>query len=273
MKTYLFVWNPRRWTWHDIENDIQQVDTDGKCAVRWSCGNTKCIMPGDRMFLMKVGTEPKGIVATGFVTTHPFLDRHWSEENKGAFYIQADLEVLLNPDEEPILTVDILKNGRLTTQNWTPQASGIAVRPEIVDELEAVWFNFLATSEVRHNPFLPTKKQTQKTYTEGTPNQITLTKYERNPFARKACIKHHGLSCVACGFDFEQVYGDIGKDFIHVHHLTQVAKVGKLYAVDPINDLRPVCPNCHAMLHRRTQGSSIEELKSLLLTQQQIMEP
>ncbi|MCY7349119.1 MAG: EVE domain-containing protein [Cytophagaceae bacterium] len=269
MNTYLFVWNPKRWTWDDIEDDIQQVDIDGKCGVRWSCGNTKSIAPGDRMFLVKVGTEPKGIVAAGFVTTHPFPDKHWNGENKEAFYIQADLEVLLNPEEEPILTLDILKTSRLASQNWTPQASGISIRPELVDELEAVWFDFLATTKVRHNPFIPIKDQLQKTYTEGTPNQVTLTKYERNPFARKACIEHYGVSCTVCGFNFEQVYGDLGIDFIHVHHLTQVAKVGKRYAVDPINDLRPVCPNCHAMLHKRNEGVSVEILKSLMLTKKQ----
>lgn len=268
MNTYLLVWNPKRWSWHDLEDNIQQVDIDGKCPVRWSCGNTKSIVPGDRMFLMKVGTEPKGIIAAGFVSTHPFPDKHWSGENKGALYIQADLEVLLNPDEDPILTLDILKTGGLVAQNWTPQASGISIRPELVDELEAVWFDFLATSKVRHNPFLLTKEQTQKTYTEGTPNQVTLTKYERNPYARKACIQQYGLSCAVCSFNFEQVYGDIGKEFTHVHHMTHVAKVGKKYTVDPINDLRPVCPNCHAMLHRRKDGVSIEELKSLLLVKQ-----
>lgn len=269
MNTYLFVWNPKRWTWDDLEYDIQQVDTNGKCAVRWSCGNTKSIVPGDRMFLVKVGTEPKGIVAAGFVTTHPFPDKHWGRENKEAFYIQADLEVLLNPSEDPILTLDILKTGRLAAQNWTPLASGITIRAELVDELEAVWFDFLATSKVRHNPFVPTKEQAQKTYTEGTPNQVMLTKYERNPFARKACVKHYGLSCIVCGFNLEQVYGDIGKDFIHVHHLTQVAQVGRQYTIDPINDLRPVCPNCHAMLHRRKEEISLEELKSLLLSEKQ----
>ena len=93
---------------------------------------------------------------------------------------------------------------------------------------------------------------------------MTFTKYERNPFARKVCLQHYGSSCAVCDFNFEKVYGDIGKDFIHVHHLTQVAKVGKQYSVDPVNDLRPVCPNCHAMIHKRKEAISIEELKSLL---------
>ncbi len=148
MSTYLFVWNPKRWAWDDIEQNIRQIDKTGKCSERWSCGDTKSIKPGDRIFLVKVGTEPKGIIAAGFATTTPFPERHWSGENKEAFYIDIDFEVLLNPDEEPILTLQILKTGNLTAQNWTPQASGISIKPELVDELEAVWFDFLITQKI-----------------------------------------------------------------------------------------------------------------------------
>ena len=265
MNTYLFVWNPKRWTWDTLEDDIEQVDKTGKTRERWSCGNTKSIQIGDRIFLVKLGTEPKGIIAAGFATTTPFPEKHWTGENRQALYIDIDFEVLLNPEKEPILTLDILKTGNLSKQySWTPQASGITIRPDIVDELEAVWFDFLITQKISHNPFIPQQDQTQKTYTEGTPNQVTFTKYERNPFARKVCLQHYGCSCAVCDFNFEKVYGDIGKDFIHVHHLTQVAKVGKQYSVDPVNDLRPVCPNCHAMIHKRKEAISIEELKSLL---------
>jgi 5-methylcytosine-specific restriction protein A len=249
--TYLFVWNPKRWTWETLEQDIEQVDLTGKCSQRWSCGNTKSIQPGDRIFLVKLGVEPKGIIGAGFATTE-------------AFYIDIDFEVLLNPDKEPILTLDLLKTGKLAEQNWTPQASGISIRPELIDELEAVWFDFLTTQNIRHNPFILADNETQKTYTEGTPNQVTLTKYERNPFARKKCIEHYGLSCVACGFNFEKNYGEIGEGFIHVHHLRQVATVGKTYEVDPIKDLRPVCPNCHSIIHKRKIALTINEITEIL---------
>jgi 5-methylcytosine-specific restriction protein A len=61
----------------------------------------------------------------------------------------------------------------------------------------------------------------------------------------------------------ERVYGDIGKDFFHVHHLTQVAKPRKQHTFDPVNDLRPICPNCHAMIHKRREAITIVDLKSL----------
>lgn len=265
MNTYLFVWNPKYFIWETLEDDIEQVDLTGKSTQRWSCGITKSIQPHDRIFLLKLGTFPKGIIGAGFATTTPFLDNHCTGENRQGLYIDIDFEVLLNPEKESILPIELLNQGSLAKQySWTPQASGIKINPEIADELEAVWFDFLTTNEIRHNPFIP---QSQNSYIEGTPNQVTLTRYERNPFARKVCLEHYGFSCTVCNFNFEKVYGDLGNEFIHVHHLEQISKVGESYSVDPIKDLRPVCPNCHAMLHRKKEGVSIEYLKSVMLTE------
>ncbi|MCK7546225.1 HNH endonuclease [Marinobacter bryozoorum] len=100
---------------------------------------------------------------------------------------------------------------------------------------------------------------------EGAVTKVQVNAYERNPVARSICIEHYGCSCVVCGFDFEQKYGDIGKGFIHVHHLRELASIGTEYQVDPLKDLRPVCPNCHAMLHRRRPAFSIEELLKQLV--------
>ncbi|WP_226619756.1 DUF3427 domain-containing protein [Cytobacillus firmus] len=99
---------------------------------------------------------------------------------------------------------------------------------------------------------------------EGATKTIKVNVYERNPIARKRCIDHYGLSCLVCKFNFEDQYGELGKDFIHVHHLIPLHEIKDVYEIDPIRDLRPVCPNCHAMLHKRKPALSIEELKSLL---------
>ncbi len=97
---------------------------------------------------------------------------------------------------------------------------------------------------------------------EGTKKQITVNAYERNQKARQICINQYGYKCSVCGFDFEEVYGDIGFQYIEVHHLKPLHEIGEGYQVDPVNDLRPVCPNCHAMLHR--SDISCEELRKRL---------
>ncbi|EPG0327009.1 HNH endonuclease [Vibrio alginolyticus] len=97
-------------------------------------------------------------------------------------------------------------------------------------------------------------------FIEGAKKTITINAYERNPAARNSCIKAHGVTCSVCDFNFETIYGERGKGFIHVHHLRSLAEIGQEYKIDPVNDLRPVCPNCHAMLHRKG-NISIETLQ------------
>jgi predicted HNH restriction endonuclease len=101
-------------------------------------------------------------------------------------------------------------------------------------------------------------------YYEGATKSISVNVYERNPIARKKCIDHYGCICIICGFNFEEIYGDIGKDYIHVHHLVELSIIGKKYEIDPIKDLCPVCPNCHAMLHKKTPAISINGLQEII---------
>jgi len=103
-------------------------------------------------------------------------------------------------------------------------------------------------------------------YPEGATKEVTVTVYERSASARKKCIEHHGLNCSVCDFNFLDRYGETGAGFIQVHHLKQLKELGNDYEVDPVEDLRPVCPNCHAMIHRyRSQNPySISEVKRMI---------
>ncbi|SDJ58674.1 5-methylcytosine-specific restriction enzyme A [Pedobacter sp. ok626] len=103
----------------------------------------------------------------------------------------------------------------------------------------------------------------EKTLWEGNSQKILVNKYERNPQARRDCIEHFGYLCQICKFDFEKEYGEMGKQFIHVHHITPISLVKKDYVIDPITDLIPVCPNCHAIIHKRNPCLTIAEVKSI----------
>ncbi|RBP00184.1 5-methylcytosine-specific restriction protein A [Rossellomorea aquimaris] len=108
---------------------------------------------------------------------------------------------------------------------------------------------------------------------EGKRRTITVNSYERNPLARKRCMDHYGAECQVCKMDFEDTYGEVGRDFIHVHHITPLHEIQKGYKVDPIEDLIPVCPNCHAMLHRKEDGVylTVVELKERLKIKEVIL--
>jgi 5-methylcytosine-specific restriction enzyme A len=113
----------------------------------------------------------------------------------------------------------------------------------------------------------PEEVSPSEAYMEGAVTTVLANRFERNLAARRACIDHWGTKCQVCCFDFEKVYGEIGRGFIHVHHIKPLAEIGESYEVDPVNDLRPVCPNCHAMLHRTKPALEIDRLRLQLSRQ------
>ena len=114
---------------------------------------------------------------------------------------------------------------------------------------------------------LPGEESTEKLLLEGRVRSVSVNIYERNREARSKCIKKYGYSCAVCSFDFSETYGSLGEGFIHVHHLKEISTVDSEYVIDPIEDLRPVCPNCHAMLHRSKPANSINDLNKIIAKQ------
>ncbi|MBU1691784.1 MAG: HNH endonuclease [Gammaproteobacteria bacterium] len=111
---------------------------------------------------------------------------------------------------------------------------------------------------------IPEEVSNPERFVEGAAKTIAVNAYERNSKARSVCIKHYGAVCAICNFNFETAYGAIGKGFIHVHHIVPLAEIRREYELDPIRDLIPVCPNCHAIIHLTQPTMSVEELRSCL---------
>jgi 5-methylcytosine-specific restriction protein A len=268
MKTFLFAWNPDKWQWDSLSGLIDQVTHIGKATERWTISAHRQVQVGDRAFLMKLGRQqPKGIMASGFVASAPFKSEHWAAPGKMVWRVMIDFEQILNPNSESLLDNNLLKQGKMKEFNWSPFSSGVVVPTRIATELEKQWFTFL-NGRAAGIDTLVENESTQESFLDGAANQMLTTRYERNPYARKVCLRKFGHACSVCGFDFEQAYGSIGKGFIHVHHLNQLSQVGKEHILDPMRDLRPVCPNCHAMLHKRKRPYSIEEMKNILQEKQ-----
>ena len=254
MAAYIYTWNPEKWRWADLQDAIYQVNNGEDYEMFWSCGNTKRIQPGDLFFLIKVGTKPRGIIGCGYVSSAPYDRPHWDESKRAAGEVAPRTNLLFKAlSEKPIFSTEELER-RFPEQLWSPQASGISVKDEIADKLLA---EILSNEDLRFKPLTP---EAVRKYAEGRPKTVTTKTYDRSPGAREACIEHHGYNCAVCGFNFGKEYGSIGEGFIEVHHLRQIADQGEEYLVDPVNDLRPVCANCHRMLHKVRPPLSIEAL-------------
>jgi hypothetical protein len=132
------------------------------------------------------------------------------------------------------------------------------------DSMVRMAMNAMTALRLKKMPPLAEEMETPESLKEGAVKTITVNAFERNPQARRECIKYHGAKCSACGIDFADRYGECARDFIHVHHLRPLSTIGHDYVIDPIEDLRPICPNCHAVIHLDGKCRTIEEIKRLL---------
>lgn len=171
------------------------------------------------------------------------------------------------------LIIHLVKgNGKDGTQTSSTISSILEIDRSYDEKLEKAYLSFCCSNGVKPKNMINSKRKYWlldesidiiSSLEEGLKKTLVVNKYERNSIARKKCIEKNGLKCKVCGMDFESVYGEIGQGFIHVHHVVPISSIGKSYRIDPEKDLVPVCPNCHAMLHRGASDTimTIEELK------------
>jgi len=260
MSSYLLAWNPDRWEWTDLESLVSTFRRGEIVRESWSCGRNKRITTGDRVFFIKLGKEPRGIFGYGTVTRPSYEDVHWSDPNKTSQYVGYQIDSIVNPETEPILPRSRLDEEPFASVHWSTQSSGISIPDDVALALHQEWLQFVNDNEFS----LPDELPTSPSFFEGAKRIIVVNAYERSEHARDACISHYGAECVICGFNFGVTYGPDGEGLIHVHHLVSLASIGDTYELDPIEDLRPVCPNCHAMIHHRKEPYSLDDVKRMI---------
>jgi 5-methylcytosine-specific restriction protein A len=101
-------------------------------------------------------------------------------------------------------------------------------------------------------------------FPEGAVCRIEVNRYERDRRNRAAALAIHGYVCMACDCDMERTYGAVAAGLIEVHHTTPVSQIDPSYVLDPRTDLVPLCPNCHAVVHRRSPPYSVGDLRTML---------
>ena len=260
MAVFILTWNPKRWEWpsRDFENAVEATARHEVVRDRWSAGLRRSGMSvGDRAFLLRQ-RDSRGIVASGIIASEVVEDQHWADPRRTTTFVEVEWDSVL-PVEDRVPVEDLKR--AIPAVVWDRiQGSGIKLAPPSDSELEKLWIRHRGGRIFRSPEELPP----EDTYHEGAVARVEVNRYERDGRARLKCIERWGASCAVCGVDFAERYGKIGEGFIHVHHLHEVSKIGKEYRVDPITDLRPVCPNCHAMLHRAQPMLTVEELKERL---------
>lgn len=261
MDTYLLTWKPSEWSYDKLSKYLRDYAAGSK-SLRWSCGTTKHIPVGSRVFLTKQGKGERGVFGAGVTVSAPYSSPHYNEEahaqGKSARYVDVRFSALLDPMLG--IPMDIERLREIHPTIWDARGSGKRVPPDAAAELSRLWDERIGAA----TPYYADDLEDGDSYYEGAKKTVTVNTYERDPEVRRRCIAKWGTSCAVCGFSFEYKYGPIGKNYIHVHHLKPLSEIGEKYQVDPVNDLRPVCPNCHSMLHRKKPTMLIRELKDII---------
>jgi len=185
-----------------------------------------------------------GDLVFGFVSMYPFLDACIS----------------LGKGESTDNFVPMLKQLKKWCDDVETEQETIQVHSPVISNEEISIEEYDATEDIVDFDDIPE----YRSHTEGAAIRVLMNRYERNAKLRGECLQKFGYTCVICGFNFEERYGDIGKGFIHVHHLEDIASKGGEYQTT-YEKLRPVCPNCHAMLHKgKPEAYTPEELREML---------
>jgi 5-methylcytosine-specific restriction protein A len=267
MTAYLLTWNPKNWPWADLPEIARKLSEGVPVEQRWSCGNSRTIPVGSRVFLLRQGVEPKGVIASGWVTQPPFPEPHWDAERatRGdeAFYVRFAADALINPDVEQPLDVRGMLSGPLTELQLDAPASGNSIPDHVAAALSDVWAAHLGKTDAglgKGDPELAALEgEERRRFVHHRARERALRGAKLNQ-ARSASMDGR-LRCEVpgCGFDFEAVYGSVGAGFAHIHHLRPLAEA-TAPTVTKLADLAIVCANCHSIIHRGGACRPIETL-------------
>ena len=253
MTAIILGWNPDHWNdW--IFSDVRgRVAATGLYLQPWSVSHP--VPAGTDVWLLLESGHSRGLIGHGVVVSDPALHDVLQQSQSSPLpsvpegagpeqtrrVVQVAFDALLPVGE--VIAVDVLQNA-VPAIPWDGNEDfEFGVDPADEATIRTLWRDVGPPSGP--DPTLPAPG----TYPQEALTRVTVNRYERDPDARRACIAHHGTSCAACGFSFEQKYGELGADFVPVHHLVPVALLGSSYDLDPLTDLVPLCANCHAMAH------------------------
>lgn len=211
-----------------------------------------CTRPFMRV-MYKTSVEKESMFSNDIVDDTEYWSKK-EDHDKGLNGKYARLRLLVQANTEKLTLSKLIENGlKAAPQGPVKISSSLA---EYIDKNMNDYFsdNIFPETDIPSDCY------------EGAKYQVTVNKYERSSIARQKCIEANGTRCFVCGFEFEKIYGEVGKNFIHIHHIIPLNKIGKEYVINYKNDLIPVCPNCHAMLHKKYNDKyyTWRELKSMI---------
>lgn len=232
--------------------------------IDWRQGNAKFEI-GDTVYIYS--TRPLKMLQYKCIVEKINLDSIQIRDDKEYWLDKEEYYKSIDGKFMTLRLIEQVSNEQMKLENL--KKHGLKAAPQgpikIKDENFLNYIEKFFTDQYQIGYFPQTINEEEVQY-EGAKKTVIVNKYERSSKARENAVKYHGLNCTVCDINFKKMYGEIGKGFIHIHHLVSIHEIGTDYKIDYKNDLIPVCPNCHSMLHRKINGKepTIDELKQMI---------
>jgi len=140
--TWLMVWNPNDWPWKTYQDDRLNIASGENVTLPWRTASSQP-REGDTFYLVRVGQEPRGLIARGNIASAPYEDDHYDAERatKGetARFVDITLTDLRDPDVDAYISMADLSAGTTDGQNWSPQVSGIEIKSLSAKLISKLW--------------------------------------------------------------------------------------------------------------------------------------
>ncbi len=238
-----------RWNYRAV---VERVAECGRAIERLCLAHRPDVSPGTEAWLLLQGSNEtgSGLMGHGVVASEPY-----QLAGAGGWFISVAFDGLLPLGDQ--VRPGILGDA-LPLDHW-PKADGpsmVALPPSYEPALRRLWREFGPTTagpaEVVGGILPP-----------DAVSSVQVSRYERDPDARRICLAFHGASCAACGFSFESAYHGSAPQALAVHHVVPPEMLHSGYELDPVADLIPLCPNCHAVAHSVNPPRTVSELRTM----------
>ena len=203
---YILTWNPIRWPWNELPGLASRLARGEAVSTRWSTGNTRQIAEGDRLYLLRQGVEPRGLIGSGLAASDVYEEEHWDSNRAKAGdlanYVDIRFDVLLDPDRAAPLSPSSMADPSLQAMNWSPQSSGVRVPEAAIEPLERVWRQHLGEGGAA--PILTARLKTSIPV-PATPSLLSLMENHTRSVRRELKDILQGLD----PYQFEHVSGQL----------------------------------------------------------------
>ena len=249
MPAYLLIWNPAEWEWPERASEARKVREGKPVLTDWGSGVRKKILPeGSRLFLMKKGSPPRGIIAAGWSTGSLHSRPHWGEPTRDTLYVPLRFDDLVeDPDKELLKVDELLRVIPLDVVNWNTAGGGIEIQDGALAQLEQLWAEHLRVLGYREvEADLPRERALR----------LVQRKVRDSRFSRQVRALSGGR-CAVCPQDLN--YETVG--ILEAAHIRAVEDDGP----DLCGNGLALCPNHHALFD---EGFWALEQRRLVLSPQ-----